>query len=385
MLINQAVIVCGGLGTRLGDITKKTPKPLIKINRKTILEHLIKNLSRFGFREVLLLCYHKKDLFIKKFHNKTFYGIKTRCIIDKKLLGTSASLLNAKKFLERNFLFCNGDTFFDINIYDLVNRFSKKKFLAFVALKKIENKKKRYDGYNLNKKNFLRSDKKKYINTGVIIFSKKIIKFLKKKGSLEKDVYPEIIKQNKMGGKIYKNDFIDMGTPKDLKKLPKFLEKINFKPAVFLDRDGVINKDIGYLYKIKDVIWRKDINKYIKKYNDKNYYIVIITNQSGVGRGYYKEQDVIKLHSWIENKIRLSGGNIDKIYFAPYYKDSKFPKYRKKRNMRKPNIGMILRAKNELNINLKKSILIGDNQTDKLCAIKAGIKYKILQFGSKLI
>ena len=169
-----------------------------------------------------------------------------------------------------------------------------------------------------------------------------------------------------MGGKIYKNDFIDMGTPKDLKNFQIF-RKINFKLAV-LDRDGVINKDIGYLYKIKDVIWRKDINKYIKKYNDKNYYIVVITNQSGVGRGYYKEQDVIKLHSWIENKIRLSGGNIDKIYFAPYYKHSKFHKYRKKRNMRKPNIGMILRAKNELNINLKKSILIGDNQTDKLLA-----------------
>ena len=385
MLINQAVIVCGGLGTRLGNITKKTPKPLLNINGKTILEHLIKNLSRFGFREVLLLCYHKKDLFIKKFHNKIFYGIKIRCVIDKKLLGTSASLLNAKKYLEKNFLFCNGDTFFDINIYDLINSFSKKKLLAFVALKKIENKKKRYDGYNIDKKNFLRSDKKRYINSGVIIFSKKIIKFLKKKGSLEKDVYPKIISQSKMGGKTYKNDFIDMGTPKDLKRLPNFLKKINFKPAVFLDRDGVINKDIGYLHKIKDVIWRKNINNFIKKYNDKNYYIVIITNQSGVGRGYYEEQDVVKLHSWMKNQIRLSGGNIDKIYFAPYYKHSKVFKYRKEGNMRKPNIGMISKAKRELNINLKKSILIGDNQTDKLCAIKAGIKYKILKFDSKLI
>ena len=385
MLINQAVIVCGGLGTRLGNITKKTPKPLLHINGKTILEHLIKNLSRFGFREVLLLCYYKKNLFRNKFHNKTFYGIKIKCIMDKKLLGTSASLLNAKKYLEKNFLFCNGDTFFDINIYDLINSFSKKKLLAFVALKKIENKKKGMTVIMSIKKNFLRSDKKKYINSGVIIFSKKIIKFLKKKGSLEKDVYPTIINQNKMGGKTYKNDFIDMGTPKDLKRLPNFLKKIYFKPAVFLDRDGVINKDIGYLYKIRDVIWRKNINDFIKKYNDNNYYIVIITNQSGIGRGYYKEQDVVKLHSWMKNKIRLSGGNIDKIYFAPYYKHSKFSKYRKKRNMRKPNIGMILKAKRELNINLKKSILIGDNKTDELCAIKAGIKYKILQFSSKLI
>ena len=82
------------------------------------------------------------------------------------------------------------------------------------------------------------------------------------------------------------------------------------------------------IYINKDVIWRKGINKYIKKYNDKNYYIVVITNQSGVGRGY-KEQDVIKLHSWIENKIRLMEEILIKFILL-HYKDSKFPKYRKK-------------------------------------------------------
>ena len=119
MLIKQAVIVCGGLGSRLGIITKKTPKPLIKVNGKTVIEHIIKNLSRFGISEVLLLCGYKNILFKKKFHNKSFFGIKIKCIIEKKLLGTSGALLNAKKYLKNFFLYCNGDTFFDYNFNNI--------------------------------------------------------------------------------------------------------------------------------------------------------------------------------------------------------------------------------------------------------------------------
>ena len=99
--------------------------------------------------------------------------------------------------------------------------------------------------------------------------------------------------------------------------------KIKSRPAIFLDRDGVINKDMGYIYKKKDFIWRKHIFKYIKKYNDKNYFVFIITNQSGVGRGYYTEKDLQKLHIWMLNRFRAKGCKIDRIYFSPYYKYSK--------------------------------------------------------------
>ena len=161
--------------------------------------------------------------------------------------------------------------------------------------------------------------------------------------------------------------------------------KIKSRPAIFLDRDGVINKDMGYIYKKKDFIWRKHIFKYIKKYNDKNYFVFIITNQSGVGRGYYTEKDLQKLHIWMLNRFRAKGCKIDRIYFSPYYKYSKLRKYRKGEKMRKPNIGMILKAKKDFNIDIKKSFLIGDSLNDKLTAIRSGIKYKILQFNSKLI
>ena len=140
-LVDQAVIYVGGLGTRLKKLTKKTPKPLIRVNKKPFLNHVIKNLSRFGFREVILLCYYKSELFFKKYHNKNIYGIKIKCIKEKKQLGTAGSLLNAKILLKKNFLLCNGDTYFDINLNDLCSNFFKFRKEVFVALKKSKNNK----------------------------------------------------------------------------------------------------------------------------------------------------------------------------------------------------------------------------------------------------
>ena len=172
---------------------------------------------------------------------------------------------------------------------------------------------------------------------------------------------------------------------KKTKKIKKKRLKEISKPGLFLDRDGVINKDTGYVYKKKDFIWRKNIFKFIKKYNARNYFVFIITNQSGIGRGYYSEKDLHKLHTWMLNKFKAKGCQIDKIYFSPYYKYSKIKKYKKDKKMKKPNIGMILKAKKDFKVDIKKSFLIGNSRTDKLAAIKSGMKYKILQFNSKLI
>ena len=386
MIITQAVILCGGYGKRLGKITLKTPKPLIKINNQTVLEYIIKYLTRYGIDNVLLLCHYKYSMFKKKFHNKVFYGAKIQCVEEKKPLGSSGALYNARKKLKKNFLFCNGDTFFDINLSDLINEFFRGRKIAQLALKKKDNTKK-YDTFGLGRKNLLTDDlrkKKKLINSGVCIFSKKIIPYLIKNGSLEKNVYQKLIKSRDIYGKEYKNDFLDMGSISNLKKLPKFLKKIYYKPCLFLDRDGVINKDTGYVFKKNNFIWRKGILKFIKKYNDKNYYVIVVTNQSGIGRGYYKEKDLLKLNDWMSKKVRSYGGNIDKIYFAPFFKLSKIAKYRKNRKMRKPGAGMIIKAKKEFNINISKSLLIGDSEVDKLTAINSKMKYKIIKFSSSI-
>ncbi len=270
---------------------------------------------------------------------------------------------------------------------DLITNFYKeKKAISFVALKKIKTNS-RYDVFDLNKKNqlnFGKNLKSININSGISVVSRDIVKYLSKSGSLEKLVFPKLIIKKKLYGKIYNNDFIDMGTYKDLKRLPTFLKKMYFKPALFLDKDGVINKDIGYLHKKKDLIWRKNIFKFVKKYNDKNYYVFVITNQSGIGRGYYKEREMKNLHIWMNNFFRINGAHIDEFFFAPYFKYSKNKKYKKNKKLRKPNTGMLEKAKKKWDINLKHSMLIGDSQIDKQTAINFGINYKILNFKSEL-
>ncbi len=145
----------------------------------------------------------------------------------------------------------------------------------------------------------------------------------------------------------------------------------------FLDRDGVLNSSkinngyIGYISKFK---WIKGSKKTIKYLKSKNYKIVIVTNQSGIARGYFSIKDVYKLHKYIKTELKKIGTSIDKIYFCPYHIDGIIKKYKKNSKLRKPNIGMYLEAKKIWNIDKKNSFMVGDQITDMQFAKKAGIK-----------
>ena len=145
------------------------------------------------------------------------------------------------------------------------------------------------------------------------------------------------------------------------------------KPAVFLDRDGVINIDYGYVYLKENVHWIKGIRKCIKYLNDNNYYVFVVTNQSGIARGYFKEQDVINLHNWMNGYLKKAGAHIDKFYYASYHPTAINDKYLTNSYLRKPNPGMILQAFEEWDIDKNNSFLIGDKDTDIQAANNAGI------------
>ena len=391
-VIDQAVILAGGLGTRLGSLTKKIPKPLIKIDNKPFIEYLLFNLSRQGFRKVLILCSYKSNLFFKKYHNKQYLNLKIFCLKEKNPAGTGGALLNAKNFLKHTFLLCNGDTYLDYNINNLCLAFNPKKMLALISssYSKTAN---RYTNIKIEKNGLVRTfdkinkSRKFYFNAGYYVCSKKILKFLNKNCSLEIDIFPKIIEKKKLytlNNNISYKKFIDIGILRDLKKAIIFLKKIIYKPAIFLDRDGVLNKDSGYVYKIKDFTWKKNIIKLIKYFNDNNYYVIVLTNQSGVGRGFYKEKDVKKLHNWINLELRKKGAFIDKFYYAPYYYNSKYVIYRKNKILRKPNVGMLDLALTEFNINLNKSIMLGDKDIDYMTAKKKKIKFFFVDFNKKI-
>ena len=144
----------------------------------------------------------------------------------------------------------------------------------------------------------------------------------------------------------------------------------------FLDRDGVINSckiNKGYIGKIRDFKWIKGAKKTIKFLKANNYKIIIVTNQSGIARGYFSIKDVYKLHAYIKIELKKVGTFVDRIYFCPYHKDGIIKKYKKKSNLRKPGTGMFLKAKKIWNIDKKNSFMIGDQITDMQFAKKAGL------------
>lgn len=148
------------------------------------------------------------------------------------------------------------------------------------------------------------------------------------------------------------------------------------KKALFLDRDGVINKEINYLYRIKDVIFIEGVFEQLKIFQENNYLLFIITNQAGISKGYYREEDYLKLNNWMINKFKEKDIYITKVYHCPYHPD--YNNYLEYKNDRKPNPGMIIKAKKEFNIDLNKSILIGDKESDIEAGKNAGIKTNIL-------
>tara|TARA_B100001057_G_scaffold491117_1_gene580705 strand:- start:1169 stop:1669 length:501 start_codon:yes stop_codon:yes gene_type:complete len=155
------------------------------------------------------------------------------------------------------------------------------------------------------------------------------------------------------------------------------------KPASFLDRDGVLNIDKGYVYKKDDFEWIEKSKEAIKYLNDKDHYVFIITNQSGIARGYYTLKDVKILHNYIDRELKKINAHIDEYFISPYHPD--FPnKYSNLAHFRKPEIGMLELAESKWSFNKEESILIGDKFTDIECAKKYGIEGHLFSGGNLL-
>lgn len=152
------------------------------------------------------------------------------------------------------------------------------------------------------------------------------------------------------------------------------------RKGLFLDRDGVININYGYVHKIKDFKFVEGIFDLTRKALSKDYAICIITNQAGIARGYYSELDFKKLTSWMCGKFEEEGVNIEKVYYSPYHPTHGLGEYKRDHISRKPNSGMLQQAMRELNINIQRSVLIGDNVTDIQAGFSAGVG-KNLYFG----
>lgn len=153
--------------------------------------------------------------------------------------------------------------------------------------------------------------------------------------------------------------------------------------AIFLDRDGTINEEVNYLKRPEDIRLYPNTLKALRNFKDSGFLNIIITNQSGIARGYFTEEDLNNIHSELKKLLTDKEGTelIDDIYYSPYHEDGIVEKYRQKSDDRKPNIGMIRKAKAGHGIDLKESYFIGDSFTDMLCAENAGLKEILVRTG----
>jgi D-glycero-D-manno-heptose 1,7-bisphosphate phosphatase len=372
----QLVLLAGGLGSRLGKLTSQIPKPLIRIGKKSIIEIVIEYYLEQGIKKIVVLVGYKKEKIIKVLKKK-FFDINISFIKEKKLLGTGGALRLARKKLDKEFFLANSDTYFKVNLKKIKKLVNKKKFLIVLSLIKASTKGK-LSNLRLKKSKVFFSKKNINLkNAGVYYINKKIIKYIKKgSSSLEEDVISRLIKKRYVIGKKFpNNNFIDIGTKKDLNLAKKLIPLWQKNKVVFFDRDGVLNKDTGYVHKSRDFIWLNGAKKAIKYLNDNNYKIIIITNQSGIGRGYYKEKNVVALHRWINKDLKKIKAKIDDFYFCPFHYKNGIGKYKKRSFDRKPNPGMIFKAIKKWNVNKEKSFMIGDSLNDKIASKRANIKF----------
>ena len=144
--------------------------------------------------------------------------------------------------------------------------------------------------------------------------------------------------------------------------------------AVFFDRDGTLNEEVHYLHKIEDFKWIEGAIDAIKYCNDNGYLAIVITNQSGIARGYYPESDIMKLYDWMNADLAKYGAHLDGIYYCPHHPTGKVKEYAIDCDCRKPKPGMLFKAQKDHNIDLKSSYLIGDGVRDVECAEAAGVK-----------
>ena len=151
-----------------------------------------------------------------------------------------------------------------------------------------------------------------------------------------------------------------------------------------LDRDGVLNVDKAYLYKPEAVEWVEDSLKAIAWLNRKGIKVAVVTNQSGVARGYFSESDVIKLHIWMQEEVQKAGGIISAFYYCPHLPGAPVKEYDRDCNCRKPKPGMILQALHDFGVKPENAFMAGDSPRDVEAAEAAGVRGYLYHGGSLL-
>jgi D,D-heptose 1,7-bisphosphate phosphatase len=221
------------------------------------------------------------------------------------------------------------------------------------------------------------------VNAGVYVVDRSILARVGGlPASLEQDVFPALAAAGAMTGTSYRGYFIDIGIPEDFARADVELAEQLRRPAVFFDRDGVLNHDTGYTFEAGKLQWIEGAREAVKAVNDAGYFAFVVTNQSGVARGFYEESHVHALHRWMADEMAAIGAHIDAFEYCPDHPDGTVERYRRVNDRRKPGPGMITDLLGRFPVKVDDSILIGDKPSDLEAARAAGLRGYLFSGGN---
>jgi D-glycero-D-manno-heptose 1,7-bisphosphate phosphatase len=398
--IRQCAILVGGLGMRLGTLTKTTPKPLLPIGDRPFLAWLMREFVRFGVEEFLLLTgYLSAQVEAQMQALADLLPRKARIVISEEpeRAGTGGAVYHARDKLAERFLLCNGDSLFDGNLARLLADAAGDgpAVVGRIMLRRIEDAS-RYGVVELDGDRVVAFHARPtagtagagvagVINAGIYVYNRRLLDELTPVCSLERDIMPRLAARGALRGTVADGYFRDIGIPEDLARADEEMPRILRRRALFLDRDGVINVDHGYVGTRDKFEWIQGAREAISAATEAGWHVFVVTNQSGIARGHYAEADMHALHAWMTEEIRRAGGTLDDLRFCPFHPEAVLAAYRDAAHpWRKPAPGMLLDLIRAWQIDPAQAILVGDQDTDLQAAAAAGMPARKFTGGNLL-
>lgn len=393
----KALILAGGKGERLSALTKGLiPKPMAEICGKPILQRAVERLRENGITELFMSVSHLREVIENHFGDGSKFGVHIRYIVERQPLGSGGALYYLKDVMDDDFLVCPGDAIFDVDFSRMLAFHREKNSLITMFAHPNSHP---YDSdlivsrdsgqvAEINYKNSPRNFYyKNTVSSGILIVSPKTLSFFDapKTVNMEKDFVSHFVPQ----GVVYayhSSEYVkDVGTPerfalaeKDLKS--NLVAKKNLarkQKAVFLDRDGTLNKYKGFIANVSDIELVDGAAEAIKKINRSEYLAIVVSNQAVIARGEATFGDVNQMFAKIETLLGSGGAYLDGIFYCPHHPDKGYAgeveSLKTDCDCRKPKIGLLKQAEKKFNLDLSQCVLIGDSNRDVETALNAGI------------
>jgi len=370
------------------------PKPVLEVGGRPFIAWLMREMLRFGVNEFLILTGHLSEAVQDAVLNAADALPKRVRVVfseEPERAGTGGALFHAKALLHERFLLCNGDSLFDCNVAALLADFAADGagVLGRMVLRQVADAS-RYgivalDGDRITAfSERLEPGQAGIINAGLYAFDRRMIDRLRPVCSLERDIMPALATEGVLRGTVQHGWFVDIGVPDDLAHARRELAMCMDRPALFLDRDGVLNVDHGYVGSQDRWEWVEGAREAVALAAGHGWHVFVVTNQAGVARGLYGEAEVGSLQDWVADELRRAGGTLDDWRHCPYHTEAKVDSFRKESDWRKPAPGMLLDLIQVWDLDPRRCLMVGDRDTDMQAAKAAGVAGHLFPGGNLL-